>query len=113
MSDKLFVLIASLILVACTATASAGTLKDPLRPPLASPKSVAGERSAPSWKLASTLVAGDQRSAVINGRVLGLGDRVNGAEVVEIRPGAVRLRRSDKEFLVKLQRRGIRQETRP
>jgi hypothetical protein len=102
-------------LVALTGVGQAGSLKDPLRPPVFVAKPATKNTSTPSWRLASTLVAGDQRSAVINGRVLGLGDRVDGAEVVDIQPGQVRLRRADsaREFLVKLERRGIKQEPRP
>lgn len=113
MSERLVRSTLLIALVSCAGAVAAGTLHDPLRPPAVFSNPVAATRSAPSWQLASTLVAGDQRSAVINGRVLGLGDRVDGAEVVDIQPGAVRLRRSDREFLVELERRGIKQEPRP
>ena len=72
-----------------TATAdTADVLVDPTRPrgwqaPVASPEGP-GESSPTTLKLQGTFSTAGRRSAVINGRRVAVGDRVSGAEVVEI-----------------------------
>lgn len=72
-----------------TATAEAAdVLVDPTRPrgwqaPAARPEGQ-GESAAVPLKLQGTFRAAGRRSAVINGQRVAVGDRVSGAEVVEI-----------------------------
>lgn len=67
-------------------------LGDPTRPTaLISAAAAAAAPAGPRWRLQSTLVADDRRLAVINGRTVSRGDRVDGAQVVEIGDGGVTL----------------------
>lgn len=68
-------------------------LGDPTRPTAlhAAAPDAAAAPAGPRWRLQSTLVADDRRLAVINGRTVSRGDRVDGAQVVEIGDGGVTL----------------------
>lgn len=71
--------------------ADAAELVDPTRPSyIGATQQQTGPR-APSWQVESIIVSPTRRLAVINGRVVGVGDRVNGAKVTEILPYEVRL----------------------
>ena len=74
-------------------TASAQGYADPTRPTaLDEPEPVARRAEAgPRWRLQSTLVAAERRLAIINGRTVGTGDRVDGALVRDVRPDGVTL----------------------
>lgn len=73
--------------------AGAGELGDPTRPSYLpeAPARSASAPAAPSWRVESIIVSSGRRLAVINGRVVGVNDRVNAARVVEILPYEVRL----------------------
>jgi hypothetical protein len=75
------------------AAAAAGQgLDDPTRPTsLAEPERAQRAGSGPRWRLQSTLVAEDRRLAIINGRTVGPGDRVDGATVRDVRHDGVTL----------------------
>lgn len=113
MSERRF-LLAALVLAAPAALAQ--RLGDPTKPTaLDGPdEDRAAEVAAqgPRWRLQSTLVADTRRLAVINGRTVAQGERVDGARLLEVRqdgvtleldgeritlrlPGAVNIRRSD------------------
>ncbi len=83
----------ALALSAGAASASAQGLDDPTRPTSLSEPEPAARRSeaGPRWRLQSTLVADDRRLAIINGRTVGPGDRVDGATVKDVRQGGVTL----------------------
>lgn len=86
-------------------------MDDPTRPPsLGAAKSVpsTGKHQRPRWLLSSTLIAAERRSAVIDGRVVVRGDRINGATVVSIEPGSVRLRARGKEFTLLMLKKNIK-----
>jgi len=73
----------------------AQAISDPTRPPglnSVPARSNTTVRKGPRWVLKSTLISPQRRSAVINNRVVSLGDRVKGATVVDINPSSVRLR---------------------
>ncbi|HEX7047114.1 MAG TPA: hypothetical protein VF275_06055 [Gammaproteobacteria bacterium] len=72
---------------------SAGELGDPTRPSYLpdAPAKKASAPAAPSWHVESIIVSPGRRLAVINGRVVGVNDRINAARVVEILPYEVRL----------------------
>ncbi len=88
-----------MVLAAAVASNAAGAqqLRDPTRPPaLLGPskgESGAGERRA-GLSLQSILIAPDRRSAIIDGRLLNVGESVSGFRVVAIEEGAVTLRGS-------------------
>ena len=83
---------AAMLGVAGTAPAQQG-LGDPTRPTsLDEPEPVEkAVRSGPRWRLQSTLVADSRRLAVINGRTVAQGERIDGAMVREVRQGGVTL----------------------
>ena len=103
------------LLAPCAGALAQAGLGDPTKPTaLSDPDEVtaAAAAQAPRWRLQSTLVADTRRVAVINGRTVAQGERVDGAQLVEIRqdgvtlehdgqritlrlPGAVNIRRSD------------------
>ncbi len=57
--------------------------------------------------LQSTLVSGGRRSAVINGRLTTIGSRIQGAQVLEIGPDKVIMRRNTRRFTLQLQKKNI------
>jgi len=68
-------------------TQPVGALVDPTRPQAWQAASAAEDDSAPVaavFKLQGTFNVAGRRSAVINGQRLAVGDRVSGAEVIEI-----------------------------
>ncbi len=96
----LFTILVALLLTAAPASA----LDDPMRPPSFDPGGRVGSAPAgPSgFSLTSTLVSPDRRVAVINGRTLAVGERIGGAEIIEILPDRVRIRRGKKESTLTL-----------
>ncbi len=93
--------------------ASAVPLDDPTRPPTAqSAKAHKAMRKPIRWTLNSTLVSAQRRTAVINDRVVGVGDKINGARVVEILPMAVRLYHNGREFTLTLLIKNIKRPSR-
>ncbi len=68
--------------------------------------SMTGPRGASAgstnWVLQSTLISDDRRIAVINGEALMVGDRINGARVLEIDTYAVRIRTANGTLELKL-----------
>lgn len=95
----------------CQITAQAEVLLDPTAPPgLGYPATKpAGTISAPLWVLTSTLIATDRRLANINGTMVAVGALVAGAQVTAIEPDYVRLRKGDKELILELLPRDIKQ----
>lgn len=98
----------ALAILGLLAPRPAGAVPDPTRPATAEElrawRGVAGSGS-PDWRLESVLVSDQRRVAVINGRAVSEGDRVNGAEVLAIKPGLVLLRTGDGRLELTLRRR--------
>lgn len=86
-------LLAAAMLAAAGTVAAQSGLGDPTRPTsLDEPEPVAkAAQSGPRWRLQSTLVADSRRLAVINGRTVAQGERIDGAMVREVRQGGVTL----------------------
>ena len=85
-------LVAAALLVVPALAAAQGGLGDPTRPTsLSEPDSVLAAVQGPRWRLQSTLVADTRRLAVINGRTVAQGGRIDGATVVEVRRDGVTL----------------------
>lgn len=79
-------------MLAAGAAATAQALGDPTRPTsLAEPEPAQRTGPGPRWRLQSTLVAEDRQLAIINGRTVGPGDRVDGATVRDVRQDGVTL----------------------
>jgi hypothetical protein len=60
------------------------------------------------WVLTSTIVSPGRRSAIINGKSVSKGDKVNGAVILEILPATVRILKDEQETILKLSSRSIR-----
>ncbi|WP_127474647.1 hypothetical protein [Sulfurivermis fontis] len=73
-----------------------------MRPPGRAAVSTAMASGAAQFVLSSTLIARERRSAVINGRSVGVGDHVNGARVIEIQPSQVRLQHQGRQLTLSL-----------
>lgn len=80
---------------------SAAALEDPMRPP-GNAALVSLPPAASRFVLSSTLIARERRSAVINGRNVGVGEEVDGARVVEIQPTQVRLQHQGHQLTLQL-----------
>lgn len=82
----------ALAMLGTAAAVPAQGLDDPTRPTsMAEPEPVRRAESGPRWRLQSTLVADDRRLAIINGRTVGPGERVDGATVRDVRQDGVTL----------------------
>jgi hypothetical protein len=55
-----------------------------------------------SWKLNGIRIAGEDRQAILNGKVVHVGDEVDKAKVLEINPGNVLLEYDNQRILVRL-----------
>ena len=78
----------SLFMALHVSVGMAETLSDPMRPPNAS----VYKRSAttvPQYQLSSILISPEHRSAIINGKNVGVGDRVGNARVTRIQGNEV------------------------
>ena len=89
------VMLAGLLSVAAQAT-ELGDLPDPTQPHGAA----AGR--APSSGVQSIFISPQRKTAVVNGRIVTIGDRVGAAEVVDIRPYEVILKRDGRETSLRL-----------
>ena len=97
-------LVLALALAAGPALAQSG-IGDPTRPTsLSEPGDAQAEAAAqgPRWRLQSTLVADNRRLAVINGRTVAQGGRVDGAKLVEVRQDGVTLEQDGQRIDIRL-----------
>jgi MSHA biogenesis protein MshK len=95
---------AALVLAAFVASADGG-LGDPTKPtPLGAEEQAARAAAAPRWRLQSTLVADTRRLAVINGRTVAQGGRIEGATLVEVRQDGVTLEEDGRRIRLRLLR---------
>lgn len=108
---------AVVIAAACVVAgpAAAQELADPMRPPDAGApaETAAGPppEPRPALRLQSTLVANGRRSAVISGRSVREGGRIEGVRVVAIGPSTVRLRDGRGAFTLRLPSLGIKRNS--
>lgn len=96
---------AALVLLAVAAGAAAQSgFGDPTRPTSLSEPEPERERAVqgPRWRLQSTLVADHRRLAVINGRTVAQGAKVDGARLLEVRPDGVTLEAEGRRIDVRL-----------
>lgn len=87
-----------------------GALSDPTQPADYGVPASGGAARARGPVLQSTFVAPDRKRAVIDGRSVGVGDTVNGARVVDIRPYEVVLRQGGRETSLRLMPQLIKQQ---
>ncbi|RMG51379.1 MAG: hypothetical protein D6717_12945 [Gammaproteobacteria bacterium] len=79
----------ALLLLPMAASAADEALPDPMQPPRIEVAAPAAKARAPRWYLSSVLVSPGRRVAIINGRAVAPGERVDGARVVAIHPERV------------------------
>lgn len=77
-------------------------LDDPMRPPSHNAAATAPAAGATPFVLSSTLIGRERRSAVINGRRVGVGDHIDGARIIEIQPAQVLLQRQGRQLTLSL-----------
>jgi hypothetical protein len=70
-------------------------------------------KKGPRWVLSSTLVSPERRAAVINDRIVSLGDHVAGATVVKIEPSKVRLRSGGRDVTLVLLKNNVKTLLKP
>lgn len=91
----------AVVLLALVGIAHArGSVVDPTRPALRAVARQAENQSA--FRLSSILVSPARRVVVINGVALEVGDRIDGARVIEINLDSVRLRSPEGELSLSL-----------
>ena len=93
------------------AAETGGTLPDPTRP-YAFTAAVEIQQDLPKegvqWRLNGIRIHEDERSALLNGRIVRAGDSLNGAKVLEIHPAEVVLMQDSQRIVVKLILTGIK-----
>jgi MSHA biogenesis protein MshK len=96
------VLICGLLLICSGAGPAADpSLMDPMRPYTPPP---VGERAQVSsgWRLTTIVRAGENHVAILNGKAVRVGDRIDAARVTAIDPWQVHLRQGDKNIVIQL-----------
>lgn len=84
------------------ALAADDALQDPFMPPgWNEPAAPAETIDTSAWRLESTLTSNGRRVAIINGRAVRAGDRVDGARVLGIDGGRVRLAYDGHRFTIR------------
>ncbi len=92
-------------------------MRDPLQPPGYGARSEAssgeeGQFDPSAWHLVTTLVSGQRRTAIINGRTVREGGYVGGATVLRIRSGRVELDYRGRRFTIRTRTPSVRQSER-
>jgi len=96
-------------LISVIPVANSARLQDPTRPPGVKFSHQPGSSKAkPSWILSSTLVANGRRNAVINNRLVSVGQTINQARILSIQSNAVWLMYKQKRIQIKLLAREIK-----
>ena len=106
---KLLILTGYMILVSSGGYAEA--LPDPTRP-YGYGSEIAVEQiphEKIQWQLSGIRITENKRSAILNGRLVKEGDKLDGAVVMEIKPSEVTLQQQDKRLVVKLLLSNIKQ----
>lgn len=87
----------------CSSAFGQQPLSDPTRPVILSGAAMGARAEKPrQWKLTSTLIAPQRRVAVINDQVLTVGQKIDGAKLVAVRPGSVLLHQAGQTIQLKL-----------
>ena len=101
-----------LLLAGLTGLVQAEVLDDPTRPPgyrLSAPGGKAAR--APGWRLSGIWIHEGRRLALINGRLVRPGQKVDGAKLVAVTPTTAKLQRDGRIITVRLVPRRIKQAT--
>ena len=93
---------AALCILLLVGIARGGELRDPMRP-AGAPAAAAASRPAPVYSLKlEGVIAGTQRVAIINGRLVRAGDTIAGAKILEVFAQGVRYERAGKVQMLTL-----------
>ncbi len=98
-------LFAALLALAGLARADEPPVRDPMRPfgsVTAAASAAAAVAGAPRFALTGVLIAPSRRVAILNGKPYTAGAIVDGAEIVSIEPGVVRLRERGTDLVIAL-----------
>ena len=88
----------------------AEALPDPTRPYQYGTVQVEqGQDAKVQWRLSGVRINADKRSAILNGKLVKEGDKLDGAVVLEIKPAEVTLQQDDKRLVVRLLLSNIKQ----
>lgn len=88
-------------------------LEDPMRPSGSAAMGRPGGAGRATLELTSTMVSRERRAATINGKVVQVGERIGDARVVEILPSLVRLRKGNRELVLRLLPAGVKKPAVP
>jgi hypothetical protein len=100
------VVFSTLLAVAGAVAADEPPIRDPMRPFGRGSAAGAAIAAAPRFALTAVLIAPTRRIAIVNGKPYSQGESVDGAEIVAIEQGAVRLREHGADLVVSLGRPG-------
>lgn len=78
------------VLLALSPLAAAENMSDPMRPPM-SGAAVERNSGEPRWQVTGILISTERRLAMINNRLIGVGESVDGARVRNILGNSVEL----------------------
>lgn len=82
-------------------------LPDPMNPYSGANSSVANAEPAFEFRVSGTLISPSGRLAIVNGKPSRAGDRVDGAEILSIDAGVVRIHTGSQELTVRLGSNGL------
>lgn len=85
------------LLCANVSSQEAGSLHSPIPP---NNRSVSDARPAPTYQLKGVLISRFERSALVNGEILHVGDRMGGMEILAIDQDGVRVLTSARDFII-------------
>src|SRR5437763_11508208 len=99
MAERMSAALGLLGAIAAGAAIAQGGLADPTRPPSVVPKvESAGGTAAPAQaarRLQSVLISGTRKLAVIDGKTVALGEKIDGAKLVGVAETGVTMRRGE------------------
>lgn len=79
-------------------------ITDPMQPPNMrgdSVKHITKSKTA-KWRLTSVLIGQKRRLATINGKILSIGEKINGAKLIDIQPSVITLNVENRNIIIKL-----------
>ena len=88
--------------LASSTLASAADLRDPMRPPSAPTAAISRPSGPSSLQLQAVVGTGQSRVAIVNGKVVHAGDKIDGAIIEEISATSVRYTRAGKQLVASL-----------
>lgn len=95
-------LAATLLALSAAAQAVAADLRDPMRPPSAPASAMSRAGTPSSLQLQAVIGNGPSRVAIVNGKVVHVGDKVDGATINEISATTVHYTRGGKQLTASL-----------